>query len=353
MAEYAFVLADAEGNALPGSHVGRGRRLVYALNRPVEALITFSLADVAGGAVIEALRSGLPQLRVYRDGELEFSGHWHPQNGGSGTSEQSYLNLTFKDAFAELEQRYVRTVTAFSLTDAGEILGALVDDTNALSDTTLRVGSIEATADRDRVYEEGKQIAEAGIELTEVLGGFDFEVTPLDPNDEAGATGELVIVGHKGSLQEEAKFEFGPETLANLRGYTFTTERPINRAIAYGGGEPASRSEVSIPASEAAFRTQMAVTSETDVSEQASLDAKAADILRENPVWTFQIEPDPLKAPAFFDAFGLGDTVPVNIRDGELEFSNQSRVTRAELGIGDSGEIEDYVIGFETEGVGV
>lgn len=350
MADRAFVLCDSAGRALPGSHRGRGRRIIDALNRPVEAKLTLSVEDEATEHFLAALRNGIPQLRVYEDGELTFSGHWWPQDGGGTTAEQSYLNLTFKDAYAELERRFVRADVTFNSTDAGQILSSLIATTNDLSDTTLRIGSIATTVARDRTYEAGKQIAEAGIQLTEVIGGFDFRVDPLDPTEEDGDTGELVILAGRGALREAAKFEFGPETLANLRGYNFTTQRPSNRVLAIGGGEPAIRSEVALEGSEAIFRSQQQSTADLDVTEQATLNAKAGDALRANPLWAVQIQPDPALAPVAGTDFDVGDTVPVNIRHGKLEIAHLARVTRIERGIGDSDEIEDYVVGFDTEG---
>lgn len=353
---YQFVLANEDGNALPGANLAWGRRLIFQDNRPTEARLSLSLQGVAAGEFFDALRNGIPQLAVYEDGTLRFWGHWHTSDGSSGVGEQSSVNLLFRDAYGELGRRYVRSADVaagnadFNATDAGAILSQLITNTNTLSDTTLRVGSIATTVARDRSYEIGKQIGEAGIELTELIGGFDFRVDPLDPSKESGKTGELVILVNRGSLREAAKFEYGEQTLANLRGYTFSTQRPTNRVIGIGGGEPAIRAEKSDANSESTFRSQQATISGLDVSEQATLDSKASVALRPYPLWVTTIHPDPKLAPQFPTDLDIGDTVPVNIRDGSLEISQQQRVIRAELGIGDSDEVEDYVIGFDSEG---
>ena len=352
--DFAFVLCDHTGKPLPGSHLGQRRRLVYALNRAVEAQLTYSAQDEATGRTRDALRNGIPQLKVYRDGDLDLTGHWHPMRLQGSADEQSTMDLVFRDAYGELAYRYLRADIQFVAEDVGQMIVALIGTTNALSDTTLRVDSVETTIARDQTFEAGKNHSEAGIQLTELDGGPDFECIPLDPQErDDGVTGALRIVRSLGQERSTAKFEFGPETLANLKGYESTVQRPVNRVLGIGSGEPPLRSEPNDAASEALYRSQMKFVANSDLTTQQVLADKTAAELRPSPSWITQITPDPAMAPMFGTDFQMGDTVPVNIRDGEIELSLMARVVRVEIGLGDSNEIQDYIVGFDTEGENV
>lgn len=343
---WSWVLCDEDGNALPGASVGRGRRLIFEENQESEARMTFSLQDVAAEQLFNTFRNGIPQLRVYRDGTLVFSGLWTPQNGGSSADGQSYVNCIFKDAYHRLRSRYMRVETTFTSQDSGAILKSVVDTTNTLSDTTIRTATAPATETRTRTYEIGKQLGEIGDELTTVLDGFDWYPTYLDPTTQSGKTMQLNILANRGSNREDVRFEFGETTLANINSYMFTSTLPVTRAIGLGN---VITSEKSSSPAESVYGTYMTVVSATDVAEQATLDDKAQDAIRESVAHVSDITVDPNLAPTYWDDFEIGDTVRVGIDDGAMQLDLSPRINSVEIGLDDSDNVEDMTIGFDSE----
>lgn len=358
---------------MPGSAVGRGRRLIFARNQEAEARITLSLYDEAAIRLFEVLRNGIPQLRVYLqipdaeeaaavalpDDGLVFSGHWTPMSGASAVGEQSHVNLVFKDAFSILRHRFLEGTTEFSSLsnwDAGMIAKYLIDDLpfypSGESGTTIATDDawIEPSQVRERTYKY-KNIAEAITELTEVIGGFDWFPVYLDPRRRAkGDTMEFHVAAERGSDRSGARFEYGDSTLFNCKSYGFTAALPVNYAIAIGaeatagtGYDDDSRNR---------FRTYMTFASMSDVTKQATLIEKAADALRPNIGLVTQFTGDPAKCPLPWRDFWIGDTIRWNVDDGAMQEQSSPRVQTIEVGLDDSDNIEDLVVGVDPEATG-
>lgn len=352
-----WVLCGPTGEPLPGAHVSRGRRLVGVRNDAREARLTLSLEDIACIKVFEALNTGIPQLRVYRDnGDLEFSGLWTPMSGASEAGQETYVNMVFRDAFTMLRHRLTAATVTYTATDAGLIAKALIDYTNTThGDTTIATDTswVQLSKTRDRAYEH-KTIGEAIVELTEVLDGFDWYPVYLDPRVSAGKTMEFHVAATLGADQPAARFEYGEGTLANCVGYGFTTSLPINRARALGADNAGTPfvSEKADATSEATYRTYMQTVSASDVAETATLDDKAQDALRPSPAHVTDFTPDPALAPLPFDDFWLGDTVRWNVDDGAMQEQTSPRVQTIELGYDESDNLEDLKVGIDPEGGG-
>lgn len=280
---------------------------------------------------------------------------------GAGQADgENHVNLIFRDAFSVLRSRFTATSVTYTAQDAGQIARQLIDATHtAHGDTTIATDSawIEATKPRDRTY-ESKQAAEAIIELTEVLGGFDWYPTYLDPRENAGKTMRFNVAASIGVDTPNAKFEYGDGTLFNCKAYQFTAALPVNRARGIGaqnsGAGTSLVSEKTDQASIDRYRTYMQIVSATDVSEQATLDDKTADALRPGIglVTQFTAEPGAENCPLPWRDFNLGDTIRWNVDDGAMQEQTSPRVQTLEVGLDDSDNIEDLVIGIDPEASG-
>lgn len=369
--QWSWVLCDEDGEPLPGAHVGRGRRLVFARNQEAEARITLSLHDEAAIRLFEVLRNGIPQLRVYlhipddqearavglpSDG-LVFSGLWTPMNGGDGVGEQSYVNLVFKDAFHILRWRYVYIESdIFEDVDAGLIAEDLIATTNLVfGSTTVATDTdwIEATKARDRTYEY-KIIADAITELTEVVDGFDWYPVYLDPRDNDGDTMQFWIVAERGDDRAAARFEFGDGTLGNCKRYQFTGSLPVNAVVTLGAASGLGPyvAGASDAASIARYRRYIQIVAATDVSEEGTLIDKATDALRPDVGLVTQFTGDPAKCPLPWRDFWIGDTIRWNVDDGAMQERTSPRVQTIEVSLDDSDNIEDLVVGIDPEASG-
>lgn len=357
MSRWSWVLCSHEGEPLPGAHVARGRRLIAARNQATTALLTLSLQDQAATELFAALRNGIPQLRVYKDDTLVCSGLWTPMNGASAAGEQSHVNLVFKDAFAAVLApmpdigRFTDATVTYTAEDAGAIARDLIDTTNTdHGDTTIETSAswVQATKDRDRAYGH-KNVAEAIVELTEVLDGFDWYPTYLDPRENDGKTMRFNIVASQGEDKEAARFEFGDGTLANCTGYQFTTALPVNHARALGADNAGTPfvGEKTDATSMALYGTYMLRVSASDVNETATLEDKAQDALRPTVVQVTEFSGDPALCPQPWDDFWIGDTVRCNIDDGAVQEQTSPRVQTIEVGLDDSDNIDDLKVGID------
>lgn len=334
-----FLLARPNGDNLIELRTARGRQLNFKRNGVPEANMSIAHEDTAAGILFDVLRNeGIPRLKGYRtnrDGsqQLRFAGYLAPFE--ETLDESSNIALTFRGAFGRLvgdgegSGRFTTDFVTY-IADAGQIGVNLI---NAYaSNAGLVVGTIEATKTRERTYEFAN-VGQAIIDLTTPLDGFDFEVAPLDGGSDYGT---FNVYARQGS-EVAATFEYGEDTLANVRSVRRTTMHPINvtRVLGADGlvGEDADAT------SRAKYGDCWRQISATDVREQSILDDKAYALLRPNPIEVVQFTPDPALAPLPWDDYWIGDTVGFNGRRAAFLTSQRTRVN--EIGIvvdDDSGE---------------
>jgi hypothetical protein len=316
----------------------------------MEARLSLSLHDRVAYELFAVLPSGLPQLRVYRGSEIVFSGHWTPMRGSGSVDGPSTLDLVFRDAFSRLGQRYTDGSVSFVAEDAGSIAQFLIETAKDFGTHNIDTNPswIEATKDRDRTYEY-KNVAEAVIELTEVIGGFDWFPVYLDPrvSEAQQMTMEFHVAARIGQDRPTAIFEYGEGTLENCASYSFTTGLPINWVIAIGGGTPPFVEEAIDASSRLLYNTHKVLVSATDVVESETLLDKAQDALRPGIVHVTEFKPDPALAPLPWEDFWIGDNIRVNVDDGAFQLQIEPRVQTIEVGVDDSDNISDVVIGID------
>lgn len=305
--------------------------LRFERNRAASARPTLDHGSPAG-ELLDTLATGLPQLRVYLDGELWLSGRWAPQRERSPANDPSTLEAEFRSPFGGLERRYLRAGdVTFTNTDAGQIAASVINTQNGYADTGILVGTIEPTVSRDRTYDVGKEAAEAIVQLTEVQGGFDFTETPLDPRSSGGKLSLFDVLASLGTDRSGlARFEQGPGTLDNTAAIERDWLLPINRATV--GGAPGSTAQVATDqASIDKYGLWEQYTVESDVSEAATLAAKAAALLRLDPVQIVRIDPDPDGGIRPKADYWLGDTISVKANRDAFQLATTIRVDVIEI----------------------
>lgn len=360
--DLTWVLCDHTGSPLRGSHIAQKRRLVASRNRSMEARLSFGLHDEAAISVFEALRNGIPQLRVYlgNDPTPVFSGHWTPMKGSSAVDSESMVDLVFRDAFDRLAYRWTDVLTTtYTALDAGLIAKDLIDDLATavvLMPTPTGIATntawIEPTKERDRTY-VNKNVAEAIIELTEVIEGFDWYPTYLDPRDNAGSTMRFNVAARPAGTDRtsDVRFEYGAGTLENCSGYSFSTSLPITLFRTTGtdplGGDS---QEGGHDAALARYGAYMAVAAFPDVTETATLAEHGFALLRDAPAHVTDFSPDPELSPLPWRDFWVGDTVSWLVDDGAMQEQSAMIVQSIEIGIDDSDNIDDLKIGIDPQG---
>jgi hypothetical protein len=342
-AAWTWLLCDASGSAVAELTTATARSLTFRRNTYSEATLVLSHDDEAAQLLLNALQNtGIPTLRCYRRGTndtigvLRFNGYLA---GLSETLEDaSALTAVFRGPFGRLigdgpdRGRFTAGSVSFTATDAGQIAKQLIDTTHLDGFTGLATtGSIQPSKTRDRLYQYAN-IGEAIVNLTEVLDGFDFE----EVYTEGGTTLALFnVYARQGQDRPAARFEYGPETLGNVRSVQRTTQPPINVATVLGANGLTGL--VYDLASRIKYGTWWTQQSAVDVVEQQTLNDKAQALLRPNPVKTIQFVPDLDLSPLPWEDWWLGDTIRFYARRGAFTEDLTVRVNSFTLIIDDNG----------------
>lgn len=341
------MLCDAGGNALCELATAAGRRITFKRNAYAEAQCTISHEDEAASLFWGAVRNtGMPTLRTYRKpgtalatdpAVLRFNGYAAPFT--EDAEDASTLSLIFRSPFGRLVGdgpgygRFLVPGIGVAAdgtplyyppsTDAGQIAKGLIDLANTDSFTGLATtGTIQASKNRERTYDVGQNIGEAVSNLsTGLLDGFDF----VERFVEQGATLALFdVFASLGSDRPEVRFEYGADTLSNVRSVQRTTQPPVN--VVYAAGANGLFSVRSDSASIARFGKWPQYVTLTDVIEQTTLDDRAQALIRPNASRTVTFSPEPTLAPLPWDDYFLGDTVRFFARRAALSENVAVRV---------------------------
>lgn len=317
-ASWTWVLEDANGSPLAELATASGKQATFQRNTCIETACTLSHEEESARLLLTALySSGVPRMTAYRDGVTRFRGYLAPFT--EGADEACTLSLRFRSPFGRLlgdggqAGRYTAPYLDYYATDAGAIAHALLTDTNVEGATGLVPGVLVASKLRDRSFDRAN-IGEQITNLTSVLDGFDFTERFIDGVGSDYAA--LDIAPSMGVVQPLARFEYGPDTLANLTSVERTTSPPINRATVVGANGLVGVKDNA--QSIAQYGLWPVLVTQTEVTEQQTLDDKAQALLRPNPVATVNMTPDPVLAPKPFDDYNLGDTVALYARRGAL-----------------------------------
>lgn len=317
MADTTWVLADRSGKPVGEFANASVRQFIAKRNAGRQGVVTMTHDDREAFLLFEQLKNGVPQLRYYRNGTLRLSAYLTAIDESLSEDGDDQLVATFKDPFGRIygdgseQGRHVylpaNQTLDFSNEDQGEIAWQLIERLNLWLDTGLRRGEIEVSAYRDRSYAAGKNVGEAISQLTEVIGGFDFEVLPLDPTKNGGKLGEFTVYQSQGQDRPDLLWGFGKGTMANVRSLTRKWTPPINRSFMLtSDGLWTDRVDMESLARWGEWGSS--TSAPNDIVLQGTLDEAAADLLRPEWVRVLSFAPDPDLGPQPFDDYWLGDT---------------------------------------------
>lgn len=358
MATWRFILTDLAGVEVGEIFQARGRKVTLPLNGL--PTVTFSvdlinpMADVILGA--SAMQRINLLLKAYRNGQRLFVG---PLSAAEevATGDEDSLSVTASGPLWRLYRRMVGrdTIgyadgTPLAHKDLGEIAGNMIQVTNAVDGFTgIDIGVLGASSSSylERVY--FKKIAEAILELGPgLLGGYDFEIAPVEPVDLPGQglkIGTFNTAGALGQTRPNAVFEHGTGK-RNVSGY----RRPIagevtNRVWMLPPGFPDSSEPTwtmqtaSDPVSIAARQLQEeAIASELGPNDLRAKLGQEHIRIRKQPrelvIWT----PAPNIALEYGVDYTVGDIVEGRaVRNGRVRYDAFFRLFGAEFDIGDLG----------------
>lgn len=282
-------------------------------------------------------------LKAYDGSSLRFHGQlWEPLDYSDDA-----VTVNARDPYAVFSRRRVRASKTYTAEDAGAIVSDRVTIQNGFKATGLRMGTVQASVNRDRTYDPGKLESELIEQLSDVERGFNFLVTPLD--GVAGIYGELQIrYPDAGTTREAVRFEYGTDTLDNLSGYEIAYLLPTNRVVVASqlsaGGRISQASEAADSVNEYGLLEEEYVYS--DILVEATLLQHAEAEVRATPPMTVSLSPN-LSAPLLFTDFDVGDFVRLRIEHGALDLYEWVRVLEATLTVDKNGA--QYLSGLTVE----
>lgn len=325
----------------------QSRKLTVRLTSPSE--LAFGLnARLPQADSIEELVTDAHVLWTSAEGVTHrlFRGRIGP-TGDSGDADGHNMTATALDYRALLRRRrlYSDSQLTWTGTDQAEIALALVTQTQARTGGALGISKawtgVEPTGvERDRTYEAGDSIGDRIQELSEVIDGFNWDITATS----ASALSLEVFYPERGN-DRGVVLEYGG-MVAKFSREVQTSD--YANAQRYTGESALTASELA--AADLATRPEGrwdAVFGDSGLTTQGALDDRAAWQLDQSqvisPPYTLTLRRGVWRGP---DHIWLGDTVRVIIRSGRLRVDTSIRVFELAFTLdADGGETVEVTLG--------
>lgn len=378
VADWRYVVTEHEtvgGDELAEIWQAHDRKLTLPLNGLPTVSMTLGLDNPAAAAILAGESGDLNlinrNLKAYRNGELMFNGPLltaeETVDGDTGT-----LPISAVGPFWKLNKRLVGTAvpspvnkqapyndgTAVAQKDRGVLAADALAAINLEGNTGIGIGTLEASSNSYLAGLYYKKVAELILELgPQALGGYDFEVAPIEPTVypavpgvDVGGTkiGLLNIYAALGDVRDKAVFEYGIGR-RNIRAYRrpITIENLCNTPIHLAPGFPDS-----VPAGQnlrvsAADGPSQAVWGKAQevIEGDLSVLAMRQDLIdehlriRKQPRETVVFTPKgELEAPVYGVDFALGDVVTARaVWQGATRFDGLFRIYGVDFSLDDQG----------------
>lgn len=340
MADYKIIVADIDdtnlGEIVNFSSISFRKRL----NNYGECSLKLFLNDPTLVNLISLRRY---QVKIYRDNRLVWAGEQAHRSVTLDDTKGELVTLVCYDYIEQFNNRYTLAVVDYNEVDAGQIAWDLIDDSQNLTDGDLGItqGTIESTQERIRSY-YNQNIMEAIINLSNVIGGFDFEITD----------DKVFNVYSKKGLDRSANtfFEYGVNMQSPQIEDDFTN--PVNEAIMLGEGFGATqlRTTVVNPTARSVNKLRQFRVSDPDVSESDTLYEKGEEVLRryKQPLINITFKQVQNTRP-FYGSIELGDSISIKIVKGIYNINNVFRVYEKQVDLDNDGkESIEYLVSLYT-----
>lgn len=262
---------------------------------------------------------------------LEWSGEQALTKGNLTKDNDDWVTLYSFDWFEQLAARYTAAIKTITNTDAGQIAWTLINDTQSEINGNFGItqGSIEATQNRDREY-YNQNVAEAIVNLANVINGFDFEIT----NDRVFNV--YAFKSTDKSTDVHFEYEFNITDVEITQDYSKITNRAIVLGQAYAETE-LQRVERNDALLQATNLLRENVITEMDVTELQSMQDKGDAVLRKYKLPLLSISMNLTSEAASIDDFALGDLIGIKIIKGCYNINSKFRVYGYDLEFNENG----------------
>lgn len=308
------------------------------LNNVGNAVIKVPLNDPTLSGLIAQRRY---QVQIKRDGVLLWAGEQVNLRADIKDESQgtNFIDIFCNDYIELFNARRTALSQTYSSTDAGAIAWDLIDTSQSLTDGDFGItqGTIETTVSRDRSY-FNQNIMEAIINLSKVVNGFDFEITPNKVFN---------VYARKGQDKSStAVFQYG----VNFKSFGFDSDfgSPCNEARAVGEGFGPNRLNTTSvnTGSRSSIGLRQQVTIEEDVSVLSTLQDKSDELVNDRsvPINTINFVQAQTTNPRL-GTLVTGDVVRIRAEVGIIDVDNVYRIYGINIKVDQRGnERIEYVV---------
>lgn len=343
---WVYELCDLDGTPL-APLICRQASITRRLNASSEATLTLD-AEAVG---VSEIASTSHLVRCWRRPPsggtriLRHAGRLSGVTGSAATDQLEAIAPTVHDPLALLDSRLRATAVTYTAQYPRAIVADLIAAENARATVHLRVAAGTAGPQRDRTYEQGKNVGEIIAQLADVDDGYYYRVDPVSDDVDPAIVAELVLLyPDSGVERAAARFEWGAGTIGNLTGVQVGILPPINRVTGFGAGEGPDQLVVveEDAGSQALHGLYEASVQHVDVVIEQTLRDHCTDALRPDPRRTLTLTvavPGSVFVPALWDDFDVGDQVPVLTRTASpvSSYEGWATVTEATVSVDDQG----------------
>lgn len=345
-AVWRWVIGPATGGHELNLTNARNRRLTLRRTRPHKASCELDARTEAATAISELATD----LHVIRDGQVLHRGRAGATTDDLDASEHR-VSIT-AHGYRELLNRRILwsdSQVAWTQVDQAQIAWELLQQTQTRAGGDLGITrgvGVSTGVLRDRTYEAGDTIGERLQQLSEVLDGFDWDITPsgqsalqLDIFYPSRGTDRGVTLTYGSSLVQTISREVAPGDYANAVRVTGdevgdNPPTPVEREAADLADRPEGRWDT---------------TESTNIKQQQALNERADWLLASSqvvqPSYRVRLAARAWSGP---DHIWVGDTVLMRIKSGRLQVDTPLRVEEIDISLDDQGEeTVDLVVGAD------
>lgn len=332
-ADWQWIIGPASGGHDKALTQAKSRKATFRLTAPSDASCALDGRTEAANAIDELATD----LHLMRDRQLLGRMRIGPSSDDVDDDAHA-VAFTALDYREVLNRRrlYPTDTLTWTATDQAEIAWQLISQTQARAAGQLGIAKgvgIPNGTLRDRTYAAGDSIGEKIQELSDVIGGFDWAISPRSPSELAldiwpqRGTARGVVLEH-GGLVAKVKREVDPGAYANAITETGDTEAvpPVTPEIREAA-DLASRPEGRW---DAVYGTD--IQTQASLAERADWQLATSQVVQ--PTYTLTLMAGAWGGP---DHIWLGDTVQTVVQSGRLQVDTQLRVYEIAVALDEDG----------------
>lgn len=365
-ADWSFAIGPP-GSITRELNAASSRKVKFSLTEPHEASVVIDGFDLAAREIVELVtdlyvfrrrdpedaRELLYRGRIGNTADaMRSDGHevTVPSTSYKGVLQRRLLMTGFtsaNSAYTVGDSSGTGRGQRWNQVDQMQIAWELVDGIQQLSNGDLGIvnGVGQSSGKlRDRTFQMGDSIAEQLDSLSDVIDGFDWDITPTYTNGASGlqldrwyrsrgiVRNEVLAFLQSGSNLLSVQRQVDSSDFANA---IRSKGRAPESSGSVQGVEPAPVERYATPGPEGRWDKLFDEDSTTAAGLAERADWRVADASLIRPSYTVELKPGVWRGP---DHFWLGDTVKLVVQSGRLNVQTDVRVQTIDITIDDNGD---------------